>query len=143
MGYCIALLSVLSLVKPAQNTMNRILPRFALALSKCLLPVISLILLTAQLTYHPICFHSPAACTATLTRLPREGGPGLPNVHCHAKVCLSLDKRYDLKPALFLPAPLFRLAGIPASTVVEAACFSSMSIAGVVCPAFLRGPPAC
>jgi hypothetical protein len=125
------------------NTMNCILPRYALALSRCLLPVISLILLTAQLTYQPICFHSPAAGTATLTPPPHEGTPGLPTAHCHAKVLLSLDKRYDLKPVLSLPAPLFRLTVIPASTVVEADYFSSMPLAGVVRPACLRGPPAC
>ena len=126
--------------------MINFLHRYTGALSKCLLSLICLSLLAGQLINQPCCPHGADAATSTamnLSRQPARDPGNTPDEHCHRRVYLLVDKRYDLKPALFLPAPLFRLAGIPASTVVEADCFSSMSIAGVVCPAFLRGPPAC
>jgi hypothetical protein len=124
--------------------MNLYLHRYAVAFAKCLLPVISLILLTAQLTYQPICFHSPAKDAATLMQQPRGGGPGdLPASRCHGKVLLSLDKRYDLKPVLFLPAPLFRLAVMDAPMTASADYFSSAIAAGKVRAHCYRGPPSC
>ena len=122
--------------------MNLSLHRYIVALSKCLLPVICLILLTAQLTYQPFCFHSPGTGAATVAQQPGGDGPGsLPNAHCHNKVYLSLDKRYDLKPILFIPAASFHVTALVLVRQVPAYFFSSRLTAGTMRPACLRGPP--
>jgi len=124
--------------------MNLSLHRYTVALSKCLLPVICLILLTAQLTYQPICFcfHSPGTGAATIAQQPGGDGPGsLPNAHCHNKVYLSLDKRYDLKPILFIPAASFHVTALVPVRQVPAYFFCPRLAAATVRPSCLRGPP--
>jgi hypothetical protein len=122
--------------------MNLYLHRYTVALSKCLLPVICMILLTAQLTYQPFCFHPNGSGTATVAQQAGgDGSGGLPNAHCHNKVYLSLDKRYDLRPVLFLPAPSFRVAALIPVRHVPAYFFCLRLAAATVRPSCLRGPP--
>jgi hypothetical protein len=124
--------------------MNLSLHRYIVALSKCLLPVICMVLLTAQLTFESccICFHPNGSGTAMVAQQPGGDGPGnLPNAHCHNKVYLSLDKRYDLRPVLFLPAPSFRVTALVTVRHVPAYFFYPRLAVATVRPACLRGPP--
>jgi hypothetical protein len=74
---------------------------------------------------------------------PNGGGRGnIPGCHCcHGKVFLKLDKRYDLKPLVFLSTPSFRLV-VPQVRRVRG-CFPVLrgSSLAVLRPAGLRGPP--
>jgi hypothetical protein len=130
--------------------MNYFLHRYSGVLLKCLLPVILLILLTAQLSYQPGYGRSIAASgtTANLLRHPDGGVPGnapntpnTPNIHCHGRVFLVADSRYDLKPLFFLPAHSFCLTSPAPENLEPAGSFIPKPAAGAARPAYLRGPP--
>jgi hypothetical protein len=73
---------------------------------------------------------------------PAANAPaGTPNMHCHGKLFLKLDKRYDLKPVFFLPVVYFRVAAFPVGRVDRPYQFSWGLVAGVLRPGNLRGPP--
>ena len=124
--------------------MINFLHRYTGALSKCLLSLICLSLLAGQLINQPCCPHGADAATSTATNLSRQPArdPGnTPDEHCHRRVYLLVDKRYDLKPVLFLPVPLFRWVVVPVERLAPADVFSAELAAGAVRPACLRGPP--
>lgn len=120
------------------------LHRYTRALSKCLLSLICLIFLAGQLINQPCCSRWAGAATPTAANLLRQPGRdqgNTPDAHCHRKVYLLVDKRYDLKPVLFLPVPLFRLVVVPVEHRAPTDVFSAELAAGAVRPACLRGPP--
>ena len=147
--------------------MTYFLHRYTGALSKCLLALIGLILLaTTFITTTPTATTPDIAATSaptttsltatttsltatttnapTATRLSRQPArdqENTPNPHCHPKIYLSLDKRYDLKPLFFIPLPSFRLAALSVEHLTTAYSFSASLAAGAVRPACLRGPP--
>lgn len=111
--------------------------------SKGMLPLICVILLTAQLSTPPCCsltFTSPGAMALSKQR---AGDPGnMPVLHCHGRVYLQLDKRYDLKPAaFFLPAPFIRPAAAMTGHPDRGYPFSCGLSAGALRLSCLRGPP--
>ena len=121
--------------------MINFLHRYTGALSKCLFSLICAILLVGQIFYQPCSSRWLAATPATLAKQPGRDTGNTPDAHCHRKVYLLVDKRYDLKPVLFLPVPLFRLAVVSIGHVAPADGFSPRLAAGTVRQACLRGPP--
>jgi hypothetical protein len=86
--------------------------------------------------------NATTATTATrLSRQPARDQENSPDPHCHRKVYLLPDQRYDLKHLFFIPVPLFRLSALLMEQLSRAYSFSASLTAGAVRPASLRGPP--
>src|SRR5580658_138875 len=74
---------------------------------------------------------------------PNGGGQGnIQGCHCcHGKVFLKLDKRYDLKPLVFLSTPSFQLVAPPVRRVRGRFLVLRGLALTLFRPAGLRGPP--
>ncbi|HXB94953.1 MAG TPA: hypothetical protein VNU70_07335 [Puia sp.] len=85
-----------------------------------------------------------AICLRGTGVLPAQRPTGGDNkAHCcTGKFFLQLDKRYDLKPAVFLSTPSFQLVTPPSRKLNRTYQLAPGPVAALVRPAWLRAPPA-